>query len=211
MAEQKRKEKMEKTIKKSSRVELDEEVVCSEEEENDEEFKVRESSRQQKVDVMGPVSVTADRLNLSCRQMAMSSAATARALGLSVEDTNILVTTAWRKRTESGNVLAVKIKESFVCPELSCLHWDGKTLKMARETKGNFVAIYVTGVEDGQESKLLGIPQAPGGKGAEDFEEIRVVLEDWGIKKQIGPIVFDTTLANTGEWEGFAGKLIFRI
>ena len=64
------------------------------------------------------------------------------------------------------------------------------------------MAIYVTGVEEGQRSQLLGIPQAPGGKGVEEFQEIRKVLEDWNIKEEIGPIVFDTTLANTGEWEG---------
>ena len=156
---------------------------------------------------MGPVSATADRLNLSCRQIAMSSAATAKALGVSVADTNISVTTAWRKRTENRQVLAATIKETFVCPKLSCLHWDGKTLKMAREIKGNFVAIYVTGVEEGQRSQLLGIPQAPGGKGAEEFQEIRKVLEDWNIKEEIGPIVFDTTLANTGEWEGVCKNL----
>ena len=140
------------------------------------------TKRKKKVNVRGPVSITADRRNLSCHQITMSSAATAKALGVSVADTNILVTTAWRKRTENRQVLAATIKETFVCPKLSCLHWDGKTLKMAREIKGNFVAIYVTGVEEGQRSQLLGIPQAPGGKGVEEFQEIRNVLEDWNIK-----------------------------
>ena len=54
---------------------------------------------------------------------------------------------------------------------------------------------------------MLGIPKAPGGKGAEEFKEIRDVLEDWGIKKEIGIIVFDTTLANSGEWEGVCSYL----
>ena len=66
------------------------------------EFWVKDKlGRNKKVNVMGPVSATADRLNLSCRQIAMSIAATAKALGVSVADTNISVTTAWRKRTEN--------------------------------------------------------------------------------------------------------------
>ena len=120
---------------------------------------------------------------------------------------NISISTAWSKQTATRKVLAATIKETFVCPKLSCLHWDGKTLTMAREIKGNFVAIYVTGVEEGQRSQLLGITEAPGGKGAEKFKEIRDVLEDWGIKKEIGIIVFDTTLANSGEWEGVCSYL----
>ena len=67
-------------------------------------------------------------------------------------------------------------------------------LKMAREIKRNFVVIYVRGVDEGQKSQLQGIPQVPSGKDAEEFEEIRNILEDWNVKADIGPIVFDTSL-----------------
>ena len=157
-----------------------------------------------KIDVMGPVAATADRLNLSSAAMAMHSAATARALGVKVGDTNISVTTAWRKRTEGRKKLACNIKKSFSPFNLSGLHWDGKSLKLYRHMKGNFVVVYMTGVEEGQPSQLLGIPMAPGGTGREEFEVIRSSVEAWKqIKKEsIGPIVFDTTLANSGEFEG---------
>ena len=51
-------------------------------------------------------------------------------------------------------------------------------------------------------SQLLGIPQAPGSKGAEELKKIRHLLKDWNIQVEILPIVFDTTLTNTGKWEG---------
>ena len=56
-------------------------------------------------------------------------------------------------------------------------------------------------------SQLLGIPQAPGSKGAEELKKIRHVLKDWNIQVEILPIVFDTTLTNTGKWEGICKYL----
>ena len=62
----------------------------------------------------------------------------------------------------------------------------------------------MTGVEEGQPSYLLGIPMASEGTCWEEFEVIRSKVEARGqIKKEsIGSIVFDTTLANSGEFEG---------
>ena len=169
---------------------------------------IREPTKK-KIDVMGPVAATADRLNLSCAAMAMQSAATARALGVNVADTNISVTKAWRKRTEGRKKLASTIKKTFSPFTLSGLHWDRKSLKLYRQMKGNFVVVFMTGVEEGQPSQLLGIPMAPGGTGREEFEVIRSSVEAWEqIKKEsIGPIVFDTTLANSGEFEGVCSYL----
>ena len=58
-------------------------------------------------------------------------------------------------------------------------------------------------MEDSQPQQLLGIPMAPGGKGKEEFLVIKDTVEEWPISKEhLGPIVFDTTLSNTGEFEG---------
>ena len=75
---------------------------------------------------------------------------------------------------------------------------------MARKDKGTFVAVYLTGVEEGQPRQLLGIPRAPGGTGLEEFTVIKNTVEEWKQieKKTIGSIVFDTTLSNTGEFKG---------
>ena len=134
----------------------------------------------------------------------MQSAVTVKALGVKVADTNISYSTVWRRRTKQRQEWASSLKEAFIPFSLSGLHWDGKTLGLYRKEKSNFVVVYLTGVEDGQPSKLLGIPMAPGGKGAEEFEVIRTCVEAWDqVKKEsIGPLVFDTTLSNTGEFEG---------
>ena len=108
-----------------------------------EDFKVRTVNKKRKVDIMGPVSTVVDRLNLSSREMAVTSAATVKALGVEVADTNISVSTAWRKRTKGRLELASSIKESFVPSKFLALHWDGKTLNLVRGEKGNFVAVYI--------------------------------------------------------------------
>ena len=199
-------EKENERVNESKQTSAEKEDENSDEEDdidnNDSDFKASEMKRSKKVDIMGPVSQVADRLNISCRTMAMTSAATVKAMGLQVADTNISVTTAWRKRTQGRLEVAATIKENFVPSKFLALHWDGKTLNMSRGDRANFVAIYVTGVEEGQPQQLLGIPQAPGGKGKEEFNTIKTVLEAWGIKEQVIPIVFDTTLANSGEFQG---------
>ena len=82
-------------------------------------------STQQKVDVMGPIAAVADRLNISCRSMAMLGAAAAKSTGLSVSQTNCSVTTAWRQRSRSRKKLLETVRGSFLSPEAVFLHWDG--------------------------------------------------------------------------------------
>ena len=54
------------------------------------EFWVKDKlGREIKINVLGPVSAAADRLNLSSCKIAMLSAATAKVLGLSIANTNI--------------------------------------------------------------------------------------------------------------------------
>ena len=70
---------------------------------------------------------------------------------------------------------------------------------MKRGEKSNFVAIYLSGVEDGEPSHLLGIPPAPGGTGQEEFGVVKATLESRQVgKRQVVGIVFDTTITNTG-------------
>ena len=74
---------------------------------------------------------------------------------------------------------------------------------MRRGKTGNFIAIYFSGVSDGEPSHLLGITESAGGSGKEEFVVVKETLERRGVSaKQVVAIVFDTTLTNTGEWEG---------
>ena len=75
-------------------------------------------------------------------------------------------------------------------------------------TEKNFVAIYLSGVEDGEPSHLMGIPPAPGGTGREEFSVLKETLESRMVgPEQVVGLVFDTTLTNTGEWEGVCSLL----
>ena len=88
------------------------------------------------------------------------------------------------------------------------LHWDGKSLKLVRGQKKHFIAIYLSGVMDGELTSLLGIPEAPGGKGRQEFEVLKSTMESRNIEpSQVVGLVFDTTLSNTGEWEGVCSLL----
>ena len=173
------------------------------EEDDDVEFLGPKKKARKRINMMGPMSASADRANLSCRDMALMGAAAAKAMGLKVKDTNCSVTTAHRQRTQLRLKLVEEIRNAWTAPDAGSLHWDGKTLKMRRGKSGNFIAIYFSGVKDGEPSHLLGIPMAPGGTGKEEFEVVKETLERRRVTgKQVVALVFDTTLSNTGQWEG---------
>ena len=71
----------------------------SSESKDDKDYDGPKEVKRRKIDMMGPMSASADRANLSCRDMALMGASAAKALGLKVADTNCSVTTAHRQRT----------------------------------------------------------------------------------------------------------------
>ena len=105
--------------------------------------------KSERLNVMGPMSTTADRLNVICRKMAMLGSAAVKSVGVNLSDTNISVTSAWRHRTKNRLDLVSSIKQNYNPCKILSLHWDGKTLKLRRGVKGNFIAIYVSGVQEG--------------------------------------------------------------
>ena len=87
-------------------------------------------TKRRRLDIAGAVSITGDRLNVSCRQKVMLSASVVKAAGVSVHDTNISVSTVWRKGRKQRMETAAKIKEDFVKPEHLLIHWDDKMMKL---------------------------------------------------------------------------------
>jgi hypothetical protein len=151
-----------------------------------------------KLDVIGPVSATADRLGLSARARCMMSASVANALGVDIFNTNIGRGAAWEKARKERVNMAAFIKENFQCPKLVAVHWDGKILDMKGNMESNRVAVYITGVDATGFKKLMGCPESNDGTGASEAEVVKAFLEEWGVTKKICRLVFDTTSSNTG-------------
>ena len=205
MEERKRVEEFEwnESIKKVCQEDDDE---VEKEDDSEDEFKCEEKVKivkVKKLNVMGHISGTADRLNLSVRKRAMMAASTTNALGIPFSTTNISVTSAWRHSHKVRKTLATEIKKTFDPDRQFVLHWDGKTMNLRRGEKSNFVAIYLTTVDGTKKHHLLDIPRVCSGKAKDELDAIQKALNDWGVKKSstIG-LVFDTTSSNTGEWSG---------
>ena len=169
-------------------------------EETSAEYTVKEGRRRpvNKLDVMGPVSATADRLGLSVRQRCMMSASVANALGVDISNTNIGRGAAWEKAKKERVKMSASIKENFQCPELVVVHWDGKILTVKGNKESNRVAVYVSGVDDSGFRKLMGCPEVQDGTGMSEAKVVKAFLEEWGVEKEICGLVFDTTSSNTG-------------
>ena len=155
-----------------------------------------------KKDIMGAVAVTGDRLGLSVREKTMFAASLCNAVGVSVRDTNISKTTAWRRMQQERLTTAKAVKDNFVKPKHVTVHWDGKILKLQAGVTSDRCCVYISGADGAKVSKLLGIPEIPNGTGSSQEKAVEELLISWELFEEITGLVYDTTASNTGEWRG---------
>ena len=185
-----------------------EQAEVVDEDSSDKDFIVKErKTKKKKVDVMGAVSNTGDRLGLSGRKKAMFAAAVVKAVGVNVEETNISYSTAKTKARKTRFETEAAIKDNFVPPEHANVHWDGKGLKEKAGKKAEYICVYISGADNDQVTKLLGVPKVDSGSGLQQKEVVVDLLNKWDISDQITGMVFDTTASNTGNQTG-ACKLL---
>ena len=170
--------------------------------ENENEMEIKQTRSRGSFDVMGAIAQTCDRLNLSVRDTAMVAASVVNACGIDISKTNINRGSAWKRRQQARLKKAGEIKESFECPENCVIHWDGKMLHLRGRVGSNRVCVYLSGIDENQTKKLLGIPEAETGRGIAEFEVVKGCMSEWQVKEEVVGMVFDTTAANTGEHSG---------
>ena len=162
----------------------------------------RMRKRPKKIDVMGPIGQASDAKNLSVTQALTIAAATCNTLGVDLDETNISRTSAWRRRAQERVKKANAIKDDFVCPDKVICHWDGKTLRTRGRVKRNMVSVYISGLGRQPVRKLLDIPEAKSGGGADEFSIVSEAMEKWNVGEETIGMVFDTTASNTGKNNG---------
>ena len=151
---------------------------------------------------MGPITLTSDRVWASFQARAMIAASTVNALGLDIADTNISVTTAWRRAQDVRLKTSSNIKQNYKPPENSIVHWDGKIVNLKGNSTSNRVCVYVSGAGNDTSKKLLSVPETPNGTGEAEARVVTDSLESWNIKEEVKGIVFDTTSSNSGAHSG---------
>ena len=127
---------------------------------------------------MGQIAMTADARGLSLRDRTAIAASVANSLGVDIKDTNISVSNAHERAKKQRILISDKVKEEFVCPVRAALHWDGKTLKIKRNKKSGRVCIYLSGVDNDKNKKLLAVPEAMCGTGKAEADAVKKVLLD---------------------------------
>ena len=177
----------------------DNDMELDEGDRRDKDFDFREKKkRTKKLDVMGPVSATADRLGLSVRARAVMAASVANTLGVDINMTNISKSAAWERTQKERIKISSSIKDNFQKSERLVVQWDGKIVKEKGSKLSNRVCVYVTGVENEDFRKLLGVPETVDGTGMAESELVKNLLMEWDIKEEVSAMVFDTTSSNTG-------------
>ena len=199
-------------LEESTSVPLNEDAnsQCSEEEgfedlnANDTEYQCKErKGKRQKIDVMGKISIAGMSRNVSHGDRAVIAAATALALNVDLDQTNISVTSSKRHNKKVRKSTATKSKENFDIPEHVALGTDGKMLKVTGSfQKSNRVAVVVKGISPGGIEKIIAVPETKSGTGEDEAEAVITSLKEVGIKEQIKSQVFDTTASNTSSTKG---------
>ena len=143
--------------------------------------------KKRRVDVMGNVSITGDRLALSARKRAAFAASCMNAVEVPVSLTNISFTTAWQRARTERLEKAQSIKDNFNDPEFMIVHWDGKIVKVREGKSSERCCVYISGtLPDGTVvQKFLGVPEIPDGTGSSQEFAVSNLLTEWNLTSNI--------------------------
>ena len=159
-------------------------------------------SKVAKIDIMGAIAVTGDRLGLSVRKKTMFAASICSAVGIDINNTNVSATSTWRRTRQERLDTAKAVKDDFVKPKYITVHWDGKILKLEAGISSDRCCVYISGANEEKLTKLLGVPEIPNGSGSAQEKAVTELLISWDLFEEITGLVFDTTSSNSGEWRG---------
>ena len=135
-------------------------------EEEEEEWKPRDRTSPIRK-LPGELSNTFDRLQLSYRQRAMAAAHTLSIAGQDISKTAVSKSSLHRHAKRTRIEKAQAIKASFDISSYPIVHFDTKLVM----PKGKYLevrgSVLISGGDELQEPKLLGIPKFPSSKGAD--------------------------------------------
>lgn len=154
----------------------------------------KEKKRMSKV-----VASMVDRLNLSSRDASALYLTMADSLGVNPKECICSTSTVYRIRKRNRVERANEIWQNFQPTSKLALHWDGKTFM--GKIRDKRLAIVVS---DGENAKLLGVPQVLDGEGRTAALCVQDMLENWGLTDQIQNMCCDTENTNTGVGKGAA-------
>lgn len=133
----------------------------------------------------------------------------AKALGFNVvEDLVLSYQTLMRARSDYREKTAKRVKESFD-PKFATVHWDGKLMKDVTRRKNVDRLPILLSQESGV--KLLKVPKIDDGTGATQAEAVFEVLTEWNAVDDVTAMCFDTTPADTGQFNGACAILEMKL
>lgn len=144
------------------------------------------------------IAQMADRLKLSSAQSTAFVAAIVSEGGGDIDKMTLSKRSTRRAGQKVRKEIAEEIKASFIPPQHSVMHWDGKIIPGDHER----LAILISGIPDYKEGKLLGIPMIDDGTGLTQANSCISVLHEWKVAPTVVGMSFDTTASNSGWMNG---------
>ena len=99
----------------------------------------------------------------------------------------------------SSKVPFSKIRDQFVCPEFSSLHWDKKIVAVGRDGKSDCVCVIIRGVgsDKVELEKVISVPEVRDGSGKSEADAVIEALQEANFSSQIKSLCYDITATNT--------------
>ena len=127
---------------------------------------------------------------------------------LQISDSGLSYSAIERERKEFRMNCAKKIKNDFVPPKHSVIHFDGKLLSDLSGDFGDRLAVHVSGnTEQCKSGFILSAELIKDGTGESQSLEVLRILNEWKLSANLMGMVFDTCSANTGWVSGAATKI----
>lgn len=147
-----------------------------------------------------PLLSALDRHMISDRKATQIVIPIIKALGHDPSELSISKSTIKRKRRNARIDYANKIKTSLDKNRPFVVHWDSKIIEDIKGSrKVDRLAVLVSA--DG-EDKLLGVPKLSYSTGKEEASAVSSLLHKWDLQSNVIGMSFDTTAANTGQFNG---------
>lgn len=175
------------------------------------ESRVNENTKKRAL--FNPLLLTAfDRTKVSDRAAAEILQSAVVASGQDLNKTTVSYASIRRARTKLRKDICSEIKENFVAPERSIVHFDGKLLSDLSGNYGDRLAIMISGNSEQCKSGFcISANLIEDGSGECQSDDIVSSLTDWKALDKIVGMCYDTCSANTGWLNGACVKIESKI
>ena len=153
------------------------------------------------------VSSALDRNKISDGAATFLLAAVIQSGGGDLHNFRLSRSTLHRRRSANRKEQSEQLRDEFVPPADTTIHWDGKLLEDDTGKAERLAVMVSGGTGQCNQGKLLSARKIADGTGQSQADETFRCIQDWQLQDTVRAMSFDTTSSNTGCEKGASVRL----